>query len=321
MSNGLDVKMKMKMKTVVVQSNIEDGIRKIKVDMNLLTSTEEFITYIHEWVKVTFSENLLESFHVEYLDDYGRFTENFPDMNCLSTKALQLLIVFGHKNIASTNLLRIAGKAFSISDGLKIGKKILFVNELNDNSIGTGHSIWDCSIVLAKYLDTHPDLVINRHVLELGSGTGVSGMAAAMLGASLTLCTDLIGVIPNLTRNIENNFPVDTSSRTIAAAALDWFDQATVPNPPASNGWQVVLAADVIWLEELVAPLVATFTAVCTANTLLLLSFQLRTERTANLFFDLMSRYFHLEPVSSTECHPDYQAPHITIYRGRRIMT
>lgn len=54
--------------------------------------------------------------------------------------------------------------------------------------IGTGTVIWECGIVLAKYLELHADALL-RHgratpprVLELGAGVGTAGLAAAALG-------------------------------------------------------------------------------------------------------------------------------------------
>ncbi|CAM9535063.1 unnamed protein product, partial [Ectocarpus sp. 4 AP-2014] len=43
---------------------------------------------------------------------------------------------------------------------------------------------WDCSLVLAKYLDQRPEEVRGKRVLELGCGVGLPGVAAAVVGAT-----------------------------------------------------------------------------------------------------------------------------------------
>ena len=63
------------------------------------------------------------------------------------------------------------------------------LKELEEASLGTGLITWDGAIVLAKYIEIHPDTVRNKSVLEVGAGTGVAGTAAALLGAREILLT------------------------------------------------------------------------------------------------------------------------------------
>ena len=73
-------------------------------------------------------------------------------------------------------------------------------------------------MVLAKFLELHPSIVEGKAVLELGAGTGLTGIAAAMLGASEVLLTDLPYVMENLRQNIASN-----SVSNAEAAELDWM--------------------------------------------------------------------------------------------------
>ena len=71
-----------------------------------------------------------------------------------------------------------------------------------EGTYGTGACVWPAALVLVKYLerwshptmntddDTHNDLVRGKHVVDLGSGTGVTSVAAAILGARRVICTD-----------------------------------------------------------------------------------------------------------------------------------
>ena len=41
--------------------------------------------------------------------------------------------------------------------------------------LGIAGKVWDSTFVLLEYLNTHRDIVENRVVVELGSGTGLAG--------------------------------------------------------------------------------------------------------------------------------------------------
>ena len=59
-----------------------------------------------------------------------------------------------------------------------------------EGTYGTGATVWPAAMVLLKYLERHPHLVSGRRVVDLGSGTGVTSLAAGLLGAIHVLCTD-----------------------------------------------------------------------------------------------------------------------------------
>lgn len=59
-----------------------------------------------------------------------------------------------------------------------------------EGTYGTGATVWPAAVVLVKYLSLHPELVRDKRVVDLGSGTGVTSLAAAILGCSHVVCTD-----------------------------------------------------------------------------------------------------------------------------------
>ena len=151
-------------------------------------------------------------------------------------------------------------------------------------------------LIGAQFLEKHRHVVHSKRVLEVGSGTGVSGLAAAYLGASLSVLTDLAYTLENLQANIALNYcAADTNSNSIdnkpIVHALDWTDVTTYVSPAdfnqldtlsrpdnvdggADNSWDVILGADVVWLEELVEPLVTALRSLCSPQTIVLLSHQ-----------------------------------------------
>lgn len=57
----------------------------------------------------------------------------------------------------------------------------LTITELNFDEGGLGHKIWEAAIALAIWLSQRPSLIRGKRVLELGSGVGVSGLAASLV--------------------------------------------------------------------------------------------------------------------------------------------
>jgi predicted nicotinamide N-methyase len=77
---------------------------------------------------------------------------------------------------------------------VSIGTALFSVKQVQrgevEGTYGTGATVWPAALVLIKYMERHPSLVRGKHVVDLGSGTGVTSVAAALLGASHVLCTD-----------------------------------------------------------------------------------------------------------------------------------
>lgn len=149
---------------------------------------------------------------------------------------------------------RIKGRHFEF-DGILTcaGRTLNFVEHANRHNQGTSYNVWDGALLLARYLEHAAEIVKGLRVLELGAGCGVAGLSAAALGASYVTMTDLPGdILEHLQRNIDANEELLVEC-TVEARSCDWRD------PPrdlvAVRKYDLVLIADCIWVEELVAPL------------------------------------------------------------------
>ncbi len=63
-----------------------------------------------------------------------------------------------------------------------------------------GLDVWPASPALADYLAEHPGILAQQLALELGSGIGLGGLAAAALGASGVVLSDYASAVRALPR-------------------------------------------------------------------------------------------------------------------------
>ncbi|GLJ27336.1 hypothetical protein SUGI_0536510 [Cryptomeria japonica] len=95
-------------------------------------------------------------------------------------------------------------------------------------------------------------------VLELGAGTGMVGIAAALLGAHVTI-TDLPHVLPNIEFNASvNEEPLQASKQggSVCVKALRWGEEEDVVE--VGHNFDLILASDVVYHENLFDPLLLT---------------------------------------------------------------
>ena len=104
---------------------------------------------------------------------------------------------------------------------------------LSEDSLGL--KTWAASFLLAKRLsDLDTVLLVHdgEEILELGAGTGLVGLAAAVTFSCPVLLTDLPAIVPNLTRNVEANAnEITTRGGSVRTAVLDWSNPGTVIHP------------------------------------------------------------------------------------------
>jgi hypothetical protein len=141
------------------------------------------------------------------------------------------------------------------------GSVVISIHEPSLTSDNLGLKTWAASYVLAKRLVEVPlpNSLSNGglRILELGAGTGLVGIAAAIvLGASVWL-TDLADIEPNLSRNMNTNSSlIEFHGGEATAAVLDWNhpehmhfkDQGEEAVAPST--FPVIVAADSIYSDD-----------------------------------------------------------------------
>lgn len=125
-----------------------------------------------------------------------------------------------------------------------------------------GLKTWGSSYVLARLLHEFsagplahllPPRAYPTEILELGSGTGLLGLAAAAIWRASVVLTDLPGILPNLSHNAElNRATIEPRGGRAEAAALTWGGSEDESDPRFSDGcrFELVLVADPLYDDD-----------------------------------------------------------------------
>jgi predicted nicotinamide N-methyase len=202
---------------------------------------------------------------------------------------------------------------------LEVNGRAVLVGGVANSGLGTGHTAWDGSIVLAKFLEHSGAVRPGAAVLELGAGTGLVSVACAALGARRVWLTDLDYALGNAGVNVERNAAY--AGDVCSCLELDWAAPARGLVALAGEKIDLAVAADVIWVPDLVAPFVSALSAVCSAHPELrevLLAHQTRALRTDELLFqELGEAGFACEALPGEALHPRFASRLVRVYRLR----
>lgn len=118
-----------------------------------------------------------------------------------------------------------------------------------------GLKTWASSYLLAKRLsalrNSLPKMSSTAYVLELGSGTGLVGLAAAAIFQPHVLLTDLPEIVVNLQRNAVSNLDsVRAYNGDVSTFVLDWTKPQDFAFTSAPFGFPLILAADPIYSTD-----------------------------------------------------------------------
>ncbi|KAM9334215.1 protein N-lysine methyltransferase METTL21A [Symphorus nematophorus] len=156
---------------------------------------------------------------------------------------------------------------------------------------GVAAVVWDAAVVMCMYLELGKVELKGRRAIELGAGTGLVGIVAALLGAKVTL-TDREPALDFLSANVKANLPPD-SQGSVVVSELTWGEG--LERYPA-GGFDLVLGADIVYLEDTFVQLLHTLEHLCSDTTVVLLACKIRYQRDTD-FLSMMKQRFRVEEV------------------------
>ncbi|KDP38603.1 hypothetical protein JCGZ_05310 [Jatropha curcas] len=185
-------------------------------------------------------------------------------------------------------------------------------------SQGLSFQLWPAATTLVTLLDRHGSNSATTelspiigsfssngplNVIELGSGTGLVGIAAAAtLGANVTV-TDLPHVIPNLQFNVDANAnTVALQGGRVNVAALRWGEDGGGDVEIIGRDFDVVLASDVVYHDHLYEPLLHTLRLLMGAGEekkkkMVFVMAHLRRWKKESVFFKRAKKWFDVETI------------------------
>ncbi|KAG6511158.1 hypothetical protein ZIOFF_029213 [Zingiber officinale] len=146
------------------------------------------------------------------------------------------------------------------------------------------------------------------------SRCGPAGLGLFLLGLDVVL-TDIAPVMPALRRNLKRNR--SALPRAPKHAQLYWnnSEQIRALRPP----FDLVIAADVVYMEDSAAQLVSAMEALVADDGAILLGYQLRSPEAHQVFWELCHRTFPvIEKVPHEDLHPDYAYEETDVYIFRK---
>jgi len=152
---------------------------------------------------------------------------------------------------------------------------------------------WPAGRVLSEYVVRRG--MMGKSVLELGSGTGLVGIAAAKASAGRVFITDQRVLLPIMTSNVELN----DLSPLVQAEELNWGE----PLPTYARELDVILAADCVYYEPAYPLLIQTLRDLCTTNPGVEILFCYRQRRKADkkVFLPMLKKAFTVREVTDDQ--------------------
>jgi predicted nicotinamide N-methyase len=117
--------------------------------------------------------------------------------------------------------------------------------------------VWPSASELCTYLAARPELVRGKRVLELGSGTGLCGLAVALLGARQVVLTDYNDPAMEL---LADNVALNGVQERCLCRKLTWGDRESAHALAADAGgpFDLVIGTDVVYEPACIRPLLSS---------------------------------------------------------------
>ncbi|KAJ3077613.1 hypothetical protein BCR33DRAFT_846347 [Rhizoclosmatium globosum] len=219
---------------------------------------------------------------------------------------------------------------------ISISAAIKLTLNTSTESNESGTTVWEGGVALARHLAAEAGKnklnLAGKSCIDLGSGTGIVGIACAKLGANVFLTDidhpDVMGLLEkNAGQNtiksaVSDNLNIANKKATVIP--LEWNSPPVIPEQIQSMApFDFILGADVVFAMEAVVKLVDTIAALSDRKTDVWIGHEHRDPRVSEEFLTLMKdRGFKSKNVKrqivGSEGDEDYIGDHVALYRFKK---
>ncbi|XP_051869799.1 EEF1A lysine methyltransferase 3-like [Pristis pectinata] len=172
----------------------------------------------------------------------------------------------------------------------------LNISQHYGNNLEFSASIWEAALVLCQYFEREKINFSGKKVIELGAGTGIVGILAALLGGDVTI-TDQENALSQIEHNVSVNIPSDFRYRT-KVCALSWGKN----HLEFPSDYDYILGSDIVYISLTYPLLLKTLLHLSKGPTIIYLSTKLRKGNHSIYFHEeLLPRYYNCQLVHTVE--------------------
>ncbi|XP_062888150.1 EEF1A lysine methyltransferase 3-like [Mobula hypostoma] len=168
--------------------------------------------------------------------------------------------------------------------------------------LGVSAFVWEPGLVLCRYFEQENINFTGKKMIELGSGTGIVGILAALLGGDVTL-TDMRYVLKQIEHNVSANIPLSSRHRSKISALVWGTDQNNYP-----SDFDVILGSDIVYNPTNFPHLLQTLLHLCNEKTIVYIcSNMVAREGATNFHQELLPGQFNSELIHTSGSNNIYK--------------
>ena len=230
-----------------------------------------------------------------------------------------------------SEIARRSTRTLSIEQRPRVSAAHAAESKASADGLCTGATVWDAGIVLASYVHARAGgadfLPIDwaggarLRCLDLGSGTGIVGLAvAASCVFERVVLTDLPSVVPLLEANAAANSLSGVLACTVQCLPLRWEDESHLDAVAARGPYNLIVAGDVLYRPPVVAPLLNALRRLATPGVtdVLVAASLAHSPESMAAFRDACAPHFELHVVPAADQPEARRSPEVHIYRLRK---